>query len=90
MKKKYKYKFALFQVRVGRAPFEVCAPFQVGELFPISTWRPVQVQVGGLFEVSAPFQGGHTVGLCAHLSSSTQHTFSSQRTLSRQRRTHNL
>jgi len=28
-----KYKFALFEVRVGRAPFEVGAPFQVGELF---------------------------------------------------------
>ena len=56
MNKKYKYKLALFEVRVGRTPFEVGAPFQVGELFSTSSWRSFQVQVSGLFEVSAPFQ----------------------------------
>ena len=89
MKKKYKYKLALFEVRVGRAPCEVSAPFQVSELFSTSSWRSFQVQVGGLFEVSAPFQEGRTVRLSAHLSSSSQPTFSSQRTFSRGRRTRN-
>ena len=37
MKKKYKYKLSLFEVRVGRAPFEVSATFQVGELFLTSS-----------------------------------------------------
>ena len=57
MNREYKYKLDLFEVRVGRTPFEVGAPFQVGELFSSS----FQVQVGGLFEVSAPFQGGRTI-----------------------------
>jgi len=61
MNREYKYKLDLFEVRVGRTPFEVGAPFQVGELFSTSSWRSFQVQVGGLFEVSAPFQGGRTV-----------------------------
>ena len=59
--RKNKYKLSLFEVRVGRTPFEVGAPFQVGELFSTSSWRSFQVQVGGLFGVSAPFQGGRTV-----------------------------
>jgi len=63
MNKKYEYKLALFEVRVGHTPFEVGAPFQVGELFSTSSWRSFQVQVGGLSEVSAPFQGGRTVRL---------------------------
>jgi len=63
MKRKYKYKLVLFEVRVGRTPFEVSAPFQLGELFSTSSWRSFQVQVGGLFEVSAPFEGGRKVRL---------------------------
>ena len=63
MNKKYKYKLALFEVRVGRTPFEVSAPFQVQELFSTSSWRSFQVQVGGLSEVSASFQGGRIVRL---------------------------
>jgi len=39
MKKKYKYKLALFEVRVGLALFEVSAPFEVGELFSTLSWR---------------------------------------------------
>jgi len=42
MNRKYKYKLALFEVRVGRTPFEVGAPFQVGELF--------RLQIGALFK----------------------------------------
>jgi len=61
MNRKYKYKLELFEVRAGHTPFEVSASFQVGELFPTSSWRFFQVQVGGLFEVSAPFEGGRTV-----------------------------
>ena len=48
MNRKYKYKLEFFEVRVGRTPFEVGAPFQVGEfffdfklaLFSSSSWRP--------------------------------------------------
>jgi len=63
MHQKYKYKLALFEVRVGRTPFEVSAPFQVGKLFSTSSWRSFQVQVDSLSEVSAPFQGGRTARL---------------------------
>jgi len=45
MNRKYKYKLELFEVRVRRTPFEVGAPFQVGELFSTSSWRSFQVQV---------------------------------------------
>ena len=61
MNRKYKYKLELFEVKVGHTPFEVSASFQVGELFSTSSWRSFQVEVGGLFEVSTPFEGGCTV-----------------------------
>jgi len=56
MKKNYKYKLALFEVRVGREPFQVGAPFQVGKLFSTSSWRSFQVQVDGLFKSTHLFK----------------------------------
>jgi len=87
---KYKYKLAPFEVIAGRAPFEVGAPFLVGEPISTSSWRYVQVQVGGVFEASTPFRGSRTIRLCAQLSSSGQPIFLSQRTFSRRQRTRNL
>jgi len=57
---------ALFEVRVGRTPFEVGAPFQVGEFFSTSSWRSFQVQVGGLFEVRHHFKEGAQYD-CGHI-----------------------